>query len=254
MKTHIIFGDSPGALIKHALQNDCDEFIVFNDVLSVGPLAELTGEGIEQRYTWLKERGLVEESKVAYVQSFLNNINQLKCTRNKRIVVWYAENTAEITGLYFVAQYFAENQVVLRNVTELLDFRPRHTGEINTEQARWINALSAEMVSDIQKEILANSLIGIEDGCLRMMEGQRVITVPLDYFDKNILEKVRQLTKDAEYVLMIRVVGEIVGLMDDYMGNEFIEYRIRELIESNRLEAVDSSEDNSIIATKIKLR
>ncbi|MDI3410233.1 DUF3658 domain-containing protein [Bacillus sonorensis] len=52
-------------------------------------------------------------------------------------------------------------------------------------------------------------------------------------FDPLIIDKTRELQKNRsqkDFIVCPRVVGEVLGHLNEYIGDEFIEYRIRELI------------------------
>lgn len=78
-----------------------------------------------------------------------------------------------------------------------------------------------------------------QGGVLRIREDDAVREVPADHFDPYLLETLDRAASAADadgFVKAARVVGEAVGYGDQDIGDEYFEYRLRELIYAGVLE------------------
>ncbi|WP_391209525.1 DUF3658 domain-containing protein [Psychrobacillus sp. L4] len=68
---------------------------------------------------------------------------------------------------------------------------------------------------------------------LRIWEDGEIKNVPENYFDAFIVDKARYLHREQgklEFMKSARLIGEVFGHLNQYTGDEFIEYRVRQLI------------------------
>ncbi|MGG3927136.1 DUF3658 domain-containing protein [Metabacillus fastidiosus] len=68
---------------------------------------------------------------------------------------------------------------------------------------------------------------------LRIWKTGEIHSVDEDYYDDYIINTVRELhneRKDKEFIKSARVIGQVVGYLNQYIGDLYIEYRIRHLI------------------------
>lgn len=251
MTTHIVFGISAGTLIKHTLQNDNQHFIIFDDILSIGPIDGLhDDDGIERRWDWLRSNNMMEESSER-CERFKQNIQKLNLLEDDEVVIWYADNAAERIGLWYVMSYLMNHKVTAINISEMIHrinhsnktFDILYSGEVNMQQVQEIYALKREWLTSERKMSLIHDYKNIERGTLRVIVSAAVAAVSENYFDDEILETVRRLTVGEDSVLMTRVVGEMLGLMNDYVGDEFIKYRIFELVKMKKLTVCGENKD-----------
>ncbi|RCK09665.1 DUF1835 domain-containing protein [Bacillus licheniformis] len=67
----------------------------------------------------------------------------------------------------------------------------------------------------------------------RVWEDGRIKSVKEDFFDSFIIEKLAQLQKNRSantFINCLSLIGEVIGHLEENIGDEFIEYRILELI------------------------
>lgn len=68
---------------------------------------------------------------------------------------------------------------------------------------------------------------------LRIWENKKIKSVDEAYYDDYIINKAKKLykgRKNIEFMKSARLIGEVIGYLDQYIGDEFIEYRVRHLI------------------------
>ncbi|MES9685761.1 DUF3658 domain-containing protein, partial [Gottfriedia acidiceleris] len=117
------------------------------------------------------------------------------------------------------------------------DGYPLHTGEIVPENLRIIyeNGRNFSSVSEEQREKMEEEwqAISSTQEVLRVWENKEIKSVDEAYFDYFIINKANKLHKEQEkieFMKSARLIGEVIGYLDQYVGDEFIEYRVRQLI------------------------
>ena len=273
---HILFGPSPAGSLRAAFKDKGidkkDQIISFWDMFSVGPVCRLDEEaGKEARLDWMKnvindEYGEFQE----YKQSFQKTIDQiLSITEGLPITIWTADNAHEQTGLRFVVHLLRErnNDIILINTTKAFRelFKKRnvqytvlHSGEISPEKLQIIyDQGQGRVLTDHDKEDYENEWLSISNNreTLRIWRNGRIVSVPEDYYDPFIIQKAEKLhreQKTKDFMKSARLIGEVLGHLDQYVGDEFLEYRLRKLIEKEVFDV-----EGSLIAMRyysVKLR
>ena len=273
---HILFGPSPAGSLRAAFkENGIDkneQIISFWDRFSIGPVWRLDEEaGKEARFDWMKnvinnEYGEFQE----YKQSFQKTIDQiLSIPEGLPITIWTADNAHEQTGLRFVVYLLKErnNDLILINTTKAFRefFKKRnvqytvlHSGEISPDKLQIIyDQGQGRVLTDHDKEDYENEWLSISDTreTLRIWRNGRIVSVPEDYYDPFIIQKAKKLhreQKTKDFMKSARLIGEVLGHLDQYVGDEFLEYRLRKLIEKEVCDV-----EGSLIAMRyysVKLR
>ena len=273
---HILFGPSPAGSLRAAFkENGIDkneQIISFWDRFSIGPVWRLEeGAGKEARFDWMKnvinnEYGEFQE----YKQSFQKTIDQiLSIPEGLPITIWTADNAHEQIGLRFGLHLLKErnNDIILINTTKAFGelFKKRnveyivlHSGEINPDKLQIIyDQGQGRVLTDHDKEDYENEWLSISDTreTLRIWRNGRTVSVPEDYFDPFIIQKAKKLhreQKTKDFMKSARLIGEVLGHLDQYVGDEFLEYRLRKLIEKEVFDV-----EGSLIAMRyysVKLR
>ncbi len=275
---HIVFGESAsatlkeGVLKKKGIRNET--VITVQDIFSVGPIWHLNSkQGLEQRFQWMsrtikKYEDEYEEEKHRELEA----IYQIEHSSNEQpITIWISESASEQTGLRYVLFLLREktNQIRVINTTKLMDdlfcspgqikYVVRHTGEIAPEkfltfyeEAEKINFLDQKERSQLEAEWL--ELAESYDN-LRIWQGDRVQNVPEDYYDKYIADRAKELhnrQKKKEYIKSARVIGEVLGTIEQHLGDEFIQYRLRELIKQGIFEVEGSVKAMRYYSVRLK--
>lgn len=63
-----------------------------------------------------------------------------------------------------------------------------------------------------------------------------MLGVPADYYDSYLLDKLKPPAGDHGFVKAARLIGEAIGYCEQYVGDSYFEYRLRELIYNGTLE------------------
>lgn len=242
---HIAFGRATAGSLKMMLKESGKEqeesTIAFPEIFSIGPLRRLDSKkGRLKRLEWLKAR-LNDffdelEEEYHYFEKEIAALNSI--SDHVRVIIWAGENAYEQTGLRFVHQLLHKkpNDIFHIHTSKAFPYII-HSGELSDEKLRLIyekghhkSSVTAEERLSLAEEWKALSQ---EDSVLRIWEDRRIKSVEETFYDSFIIEKAKQLQRSRskkDFIVCPRVIGEVLGHLDDRIGDEFIEYRIRTLI------------------------
>ncbi|MCY7581110.1 DUF1835 domain-containing protein [Bacillus altitudinis] len=253
---HIIFGAAAAGSLKQAIremkQKQIDDVIAFDDIYSIGPLLHLhEHEGQANRIEWLRN---VMSNEFGYFDDMVNvqhrmlqQIKEIKA--GSRILIWTGSNAHEQIALRYAIYLLKEKSIELSviNITTAFDqlFNTntrrmilRHSGEIASEKFKILYESKEHIhpVTKEERERLQNEWLSLakENHTLRIWQKGQVISVPEDEFDAYLVKMAKRLHQSApeeEYIVTPRLIGEVIGHLDQYIGDDFIEYRLKTLID-----------------------
>lgn len=259
---HIVFDRAFAGALRHAFRKkkyaSSEKIICVPDVLSIGPVESLhTKQGIENRYRWLEakirdEWGERDEEKLEFIRA----VREISAIHPyQRITMWAGENAAEQTGLRFAA-YLLQGR--LHDISELNTtraFEKVHAASFGEEVQQVLmksGELSSEQLLDIyayyephpwnraRRQALEREgeLLMVDESLLRIWEYGELWSSDEDRLDGFIMQCAKELLAEYgdEFFNVLRLVGEVLGRMEQYTGDEWIEYRVRELIRQGELE------------------
>ncbi|SDX58758.1 DUF1835 domain-containing protein [Paenibacillus sp. PDC88] len=252
---HIVFDASAAGSVKQMIREhgsrDIDRILQFDEVFSIGPIWRLAEEqGKEHRRAWFRQHLDPKFENVG--DGHYPSIESLPA--DAAIYIWCSNNAHEQTGLRFVSWLLKDrsNHLYILDApaaNEQKEDQPgvlqfySHTGEIPSRDL-------SRVYQDPSKHVLVTAeqrrsyeqewqSLSESTNVLRIWAFGELISVEVTYFDDFILEKVRILEEDkpnGEFLKAARVIGEVIGHSGQYTGDAFIEYRLRELIYSGKLE------------------
>lgn len=252
---HILFGDSASGSLKRVLKEmelqDEEKVISFSDLFSIGPVWQLNDEvGLNQRYEWIKNHLILDDDYIDKYQHHFNTTTSMinAIPNDVPIIIWGGENSHEQTALRYVLYLLKDkdNDIFLVNTTKQYknqfdvpdtDCYPLHTGEIIPEKLRLIYEKSRQVfpVSQEQRKKLEEEWqeLSSTQEVLRIWGNNEIKNVDEAYYDDYIINKAKKLHKERknnEFMKSARLIGEAIGDLDQYIGDEYFEYRVRSLI------------------------
>lgn len=247
---HIVFGDSSAGSLKIALSND-EKVIRFSDQFSIGPIHQLdTEKGLEQRKKWLFLHINQDEQRThSCIEDFQQTLTEISSIpEHIPVYIWTANNAHEQTAARLIIHVLKGRKNAIRLIntyttyqnhwpTSPEEFYPRSTGEVMSEKLKIIYAANKKdqpLTEQFRNKLVAEweKLTGTAE-VLRIWEEDQVKSVPENYFDAFIVEKARYLHNEQtehNFIKSARLIGEVIGYLNQYTGDEFIEYRVRQLI------------------------
>lgn len=273
---HILFGASASGSLKYALRemglDKREKVISFWDIFSIGPVWQLHEEnGVKSRFEWMKKCLNDEYDEFPdYKQKFEKATNQINSIpEGVHLFIWCSDNAHDQTGLRFTVNLLKGKNIdiTLINITkayeELLQvkkvkYTPLHTGEIPPEKLQFIYEQDyGKFFTDHDREDLEKDWQDIAESheTLRIWRNGRIQGVPEDYYDEFIIKKVIELhgkQKTKDFMKSARLIGEVLGHLDQYVGDTFLEYRLKRLIEAGVFEFEGSLEAMRFYSVRLK--
>jgi hypothetical protein len=237
---HILFGDSASGSLKMTLkERDVGDakVLAFSDVFSIGPIWKLHEErGIHHRYEWLENHILFEGDELAEChERFNETISEIEAIPDHiPITIWVGGNAHEQTALRYVLYLLKGKQ----NVLYIMNTTHSHTldtGELSPEKMGMMyEHVSAPLNKEqrIAYEEEWQELSATQE-VLRIWENGEIKRVREDYFDEYIIHTAEKLHKELEnhgFMKSARLIGEVLGHVEQYIDDGYFEYRVRYLI------------------------
>lgn len=267
---HIAFDDSTAGCLKHMLSQEerLEEMIIaFSEFFSIGPIHKLhMNEGQLARQEWLVNNLTAYENyfEEEYLPRFLETMEELHTIPiETTITIWKANNAHEHVGLCFVmAQLKDKKNIRIMNTSEASkeilkqEYDIRGTGELPPESLALLQksfielpclTVEKRMQFECEWDRLSNST-----EFLRVWKENEVHSVQEDYFDQFIIECAKSIGADREFLKAPRVIGEALGLVEQLVGDTFLEYRLKELIKQEVFEFVGSLDEMRFYSVKLK--
>ncbi|WP_454190983.1 DUF1835 domain-containing protein [Paenibacillus sp. Marseille-Q7038] len=258
---HIVFGYSTAGsvrqVIKHLGLQESDGLICFPDLFSVGPIWKLHDpEGRIYREEWIVTHLDPEytDNNLAYYGE-LNPIQILQqIPEQARIIIWGGDSAHERIGSRYVQYLLKEyiNEMIEINAVQICERKYnipkdqryyRHTDEIVVEKLTEvfyemdrIHPLTTEQRWEYEQEWMGYAetkqvLRLWNDGEVNMVEEN-----DLDEYLFHTVYKLQSHSNPSGFIKAARVIGEAMGYLEQYIGDSFFEYRLRNLVYEGKLE------------------
>ncbi|MFK4474605.1 hypothetical protein ABH897_004373 [Paenibacillus sp. RC73] len=259
-QVHIVIGDSFAGSMKIALKQlgweDTHRVIPFRDNYAIGPLWQLQQEmGRRQRREWFRDHIYDEHDEHdedAERDDFLLLEQFAAIPAQADITIWTGSNTPEQVGLR-LSMYLLRNMsndIRIKNAADAYsrvfkrpDATGLRSGEIPADKLQAILSREDKGVSltPEERERMAEEWckLAMKPEVLRIWKDGSIVNVEENDYDAYILSKVDELHKrqvQPDFIKSARVIGEAMGHLDQQMGDEFFEYRLRALIYEGMLE------------------
>lgn len=272
---HILFGASASGSLKFVLREmgleKKERVISFWDTFSIGPVWQWHEQhGIQSRFEWMKKCISDEYDEFPdYQQRVEKTINQIhSIPEGVHITIWASDNAHEQTGLRYVVHLLKEKNVDISLINTTVEYvelflvkkvkyTPLHSGEIPPEKLQIIYEQGrGKLFTDHDKEDLEKEWISLAESqeTLRIWRTGRIQSVPEDYYDEFIIKKAKVLhskQRTRDFMKSARLIGEVLGHLDQYVGDEFLEYRLRELIDKGVFKVEGSLEAMRYYSVKL---
>ncbi|ALQ68230.1 DUF1835 domain-containing protein [Bacillus thuringiensis] len=267
---HIAFDDSTAGCLKYMLSQEErleERVVAFSEFFSIGPINKLhTNEGQLARQKWLVNNLTAYDSyfEEEYLPRFIETMEELHSIPIETpITIWKANNAHEQVGLCVVlAQLKDKKNIRVMNTSEAskeilkLEYDIRGTGELAPESLALIHKSFVELPyltveKRMQFEHEWDSLSKSTE-FLRVWTDNEVHSVQEGYFDQFIIECAKRVGADKGFTKAPIVIGEALGLVEQLVGDTFLEYRLKQLIKKEVFEFVGSLEEMRFYSVKLR--
>src|SRR5699024_935436 len=252
---HIICGTAAKAGLQFALRGSNDLIIGFPTDFALGPIRNIHKKsGVKRRFRWLKDRFDptwydLDDDELEFKQA-LNDM--LTIENGTAVTIWTSENAHEQTGLRVITYLLQGKTVELSMVNtyhamkdymkrENVNIDLRHTGECNATQfiaflENNLNLISEDLRASLEekgRELIESTEV------VRTWKGHDIVydsETRDDVFILHCANNIQGGVGKGEYILVARLIGEVLGHTECYLSDAWIEYRIRSLIDSEKLQ------------------
>jgi len=247
---HIVFQAADVDVLKAAIELDealRGEVVQVADDLAVGPLADIFGDGAEQRRDWWRQ--LLEYSP--YMAS-LNTVDdpklagqlveRLQENSEEKLWIWMGQNAHDVCGYYWLIsqlkEFYGRVHVLYLNNLPFINekgsiFYPSALHEI--QPSEFLKAKKLERLvtlSELEIDPDEWKRICTENAGVRILEGgKKIAGKEISYFDSDILSAV---TGEAQK--LHKILQFIFSKLKLKTGDVFVVWRLRELAASGRIE------------------
>ncbi|HDR6313125.1 TPA: DUF1835 domain-containing protein [Bacillus cereus] len=267
---HIAFDDSTAGCLKYMLGQEerLEEMVVaFSEFFSIGPINKLhMNKGQLARQKWLVNNLTAYDNYFGeeYLPRFLETMEELHTIPIETpITIWKANNAHEHVGLCFVmAQLKDKKNIRVINTSEASkeilkqEYDIRGTGELSPDSLALVQKSFAEFpyVTEEKRMYLVYEWDRVSKSTefLRVWKENEVRSVQEDYFDQFIIECAKSLGADQEFLKAPRVIGEALGLVEQLVGDTFLEYRLKQLIKQEVFELEGSLDEMRFYSVKLR--
>ncbi len=250
---HIVFETANIAVLQQAIELDetiQGTILEIKDDYAVGPLGDIYAtEGYQLRRDWWKS--LLEFSPYTEQLDLVDDkltvhhlLKQLDEEPDTEVWIWMAQNAHDVCGYYWLMSqlkdYQGRVQVLYLNNLPFINekgqiFYPSYLHEIQPKEflkakrlARPITLSEFEVDPDEWKKHCQESAM------VRFLEGgKKIIGKEVNFFDKDILAHI-----NAEPQKLSKILTNTLSKMKVKTGDVFLVWRIRELIQEGKLEAI----------------
>lgn len=250
---HILFETANIAVLQQAMELDetiQGTILEIKDDYAVGPLGDIyEAEGYQQRRDWWKD--LLTYSPYTEQLDLVDDkltvhhlIKQLSEEPDTEVWIWMAQNAHDVCGYYWLMSQLKDFQgkiqvLYLNNLPFINEkgqiFYPSYLHEIQPKEflkakrlARPITLSEFEVDPDEWKKHCQESAM------VRFLEGgKKLIGKEVSFFDKDILAHI-----NSEPQKLSKILTNTLSKMKVKTGDVFLVWRIRELINEGKLEAI----------------
>jgi hypothetical protein len=263
---HIVFGQSSAPALAAAFELDetlKGDLLFFEDDLSVGPLFILdTKDGQSNRRQWWQQiaglqaqaqqqpaaEGAQPEPAVAEEESGDPELvkqlkTRLKTEEELQVWIWAGQNARDVCGYYWLISQLYDfsgriHIIYLNNLPFLNEkgavFYPTHLHQILPKEflkarklARPVSLAEFELDGDEWHRLMN------ENAGIRLLEGGKKLKgEPATHYDKDLLQQCGR-----EFQKAGKVVGQVGGKLKYPVLEQFLTWRLKELVREEKLES-----------------
>ncbi len=245
---HIVFGDSAKGTLRYFLshhQNEWQgEIINFGGDYSVGPISEMdTKAGMRKRIEWIRalfKSVVFEECFEDFEGYLLEPVHAIEYIESDtKVVIWHGENTNEQVGLRYVLSLLKNKHLYEVNVSDSYvnnqyggQYKPRNVAECSPEVVGSLMNTIKKIETDKQKNLLHEwQTLRMTKENLRILKDGKIIGVDETFYDDALLANCT-----SEFQKAAKIVGMTMGHSEQFVGDTYLDDRVRKLIEAGKLE------------------
>lgn len=243
---HLIANYSGYGSLKYAYKDTKNsQIILLNDDLNYGPIVDYEKDA-EKRMNYLTKLHSKTET-LEYLPEVSTRVDKLEISKNQNYIMYYyyTKSTNEQIYLRQICNYLSNYNIYFINVNKYFP-NFKSTGEIDPDSFIKLKQ-KAKKLSQEKIEELKQQWIDLLNGSsvLRFAYNDEIKDLPESHYDNLIIKNTSDSFNKAS-----SIVGKTLSQINTDLSDLFINYRIRVLIEQNKLIANDMNCD--LLSLQIK--
>lgn len=246
---HVCFSATAGAVLKYAVKKeksiDGKKVIAFPDDISYGIIKDHINA--DERISWInglsKEDERIQSWDNAHLRKGYKKFYKkiLKVKSSDTLYLWFGPCSQELCGLMYTLEFLKDKnpEIYFINVSDKIEeasngnlYTYRASAEIMPKKLKAFIDIKRKPEPDEINQLLSQwNLLINENSLLRVYEEGRIISAKEDYFDIDILKYT-----EKEYKKSARIVGNVLGFNENKISDEYIFWRVQELVKTEMLE------------------
>lgn len=244
---HVCFSTIAGVDLRYVVKKkkiiEGKKVIVFGDDISQGLIGN--GLNIDERIDWWnnvdKEDERIHSAESDYLKKgykkFYKKISKIK--ESDIIYLWYGECSLELCGMMYTLELLKEKlaNIYIINVSDMIEENGtvctyRSVGEIMPEKLKTFIKIKRKIVLREFNHLLNEwNILKSENSSLRVYEDGSIKSAEKNYFDMDILK-----FTEKEFKKSARIVGSVMSFSETRISDEYIFWRVQELVKSGMLD------------------
>ncbi|WP_160692056.1 DUF1835 domain-containing protein [Clostridium sp. C2-6-12] len=246
---HVCFSASAGAVLKYAVKKeksiDGKKVIAFPDDISQGIIEDYINA--DERINWLNSLSEEDERIRSWdnahlrkgYKKFYKKIQKVKSSDT--LYLWFGQCSQELCGMMYTLELIKDKnpKMYFINVSDKIEeslngnvYTYRAVAEIMPKKLKTFIDIKRKIEAEEFNELLNQwNVLKTENSLLRVYEEGKIKSVKEDYFDIDILKYTEKNLKKSA-----RIVGSILGYSENKISDEYIFWRVQELVKSEMLE------------------
>ncbi|TAM93935.1 MAG: DUF1835 domain-containing protein [Chitinophagaceae bacterium] len=248
---HITYDKAGAENLKQSFALDdiiSGEIVTFDDDLASGTLKDsATEETLSRQGWWNKIKAPEEYASIHRDHELLTDLCQrMREDENSEIWIWAAQNARDVCGYYALLHPLSSflgrvHLIYLNNLPFMNDkggiFYPSQLSEILPKEFLKARKLAREITAaEVEIDGEEWNRLKEENASIRILEGaKKISSKPDDYFDKELINRCR-----LDYMKAWRLVNQIIQKSKDHINEDFLYWRLQELINNGTFNAKEA--------------
>jgi hypothetical protein len=247
-----IAGSAAGNVRELIKEREFEQLLSVEDCFSIGPLFKIPeASGLLVRKNYLRKifDKILQPTLYEEVCSHIGvaDLRRLP-VEAKQIIAWCGANADEQILLRAVCSFVADIPIKVIDISTMNSINKKRSaiGGSNLAELAQAEQSAVLLSGDVRKRLTAEweSIIGAQDLLRIHLDGQ-VKAVEETYFDMMLEDMCPR-----DFGSAARLVGKVMGQSQVQIGDTFLDYRLRELIDKGAIEA--RHEDKQLRCMKVR--
>lgn len=244
---HVCFSASAGAVLRYAVKKEKSiegkKVIVFPDDISQGRIEDYIDA--DERIRWLnsfsEEDERIRSRDNKYLRKGYKKFYKkiLKVKPSDTLYLWFGQCSQELCGMMYTLEFLKDKnpEIYIINVSDKIEevangnlYTYRAVAEIMPKKLKDFIDIKRNF-EEFNQLLNQWKLLKNENSLLRVYEEGKIKSVKEDYFDIDILKYT-----EKEFKKSARIVGNVLGFSENKISDEYIFWRIQELVKAGMID------------------